>query len=78
MYDWPEVRRPIDALWVAIADRLRPLGVDAPNHLWRPDDPYQLWTSPDLLVSDICGLPVATGLRGRVEVLGTLDHGVEG
>ena len=78
MYDWPEVRGPIDALWVAIADRLRPLGVDAPNHLWRPDDPYQLWTSPDLLVSDICGFPVAAGLRGRVEVLGALDHGVEG
>ena len=31
MYDWPEVRDEVDALWSAIARRLGEAGVDAPT-----------------------------------------------
>ena len=31
MYDWPEVRDAVDALWSAIVERLRANGIEAPN-----------------------------------------------
>ncbi|MBT3246139.1 MAG: PhnD/SsuA/transferrin family substrate-binding protein [Actinobacteria bacterium] len=78
MYDWPEVRDEVDALWAAIARRLCQVGVDAPVGLWRPDHVSELWVAPNLLAAQVCGLNVVGSLRGRVEVLGALDYGVEG
>jgi len=78
MYDWPEVRTAVDALWAAIADRLRGAGVDSPAAVWRPSDVEDLWMHPDLLVGEICGHQVVDEFRGRVEVLGAFDRGVEG
>lgn len=51
------------------------------------DDPQdrtlmQLWLSPDLLLSQTCGYPLVTALRGKVQVIGRpayhLPHSVEG
>lgn len=78
MYDWPEVRAEVDALWGAVATRIRADGLDAPSNLWRPDAVEDLWTHPDLLVAETCGFQVVGTLAGRVEVLGVLDHAVEG
>jgi hypothetical protein len=74
MYDWPEVRDEVDALWSAIGARLSDAGVDAPDALTRTDRFDDLWTHPGLLVGQACGLNVAEGLRGRVEVLGALGY----
>lgn len=35
MYDWPERRADVDAEWSAIRDRLRAVGIVAPDHLVR-------------------------------------------
>lgn len=35
MYDWPEARGSVDAQWMAIRDRLRAAGIDAPEVLVR-------------------------------------------
>ena len=78
MYDWPEVRDEVDALWSAIARRLGEAGVDAPTGLWRPERVEELWDTPDLLVGQTCGLNVVGDLRGWMEVLGVLDYAVEG
>ena len=78
MYDWPEVCDEIDALWTAIAARLCDAGIEAPQSLSRPDRLEDLWTVPDLLLGQACGLDVVDGLRGRVEVLGSLDYGIGG
>ncbi len=78
MYDWPEVRDEVDAVWAAVAGRLREAGVEAPASLWRPDHVVDLWDHPDLLVGQTCGADVVGSLAGRVEVLGALDYGVEG
>ncbi len=78
MYDWPEVRAEVDALWAAIAERLLEAGIEAPDSLWRPDHVVDLWDHPDLLVGQTCGGDVVGSLRGRVEALGALDYGVEG
>ena len=78
MYDWPEVHGAVDALWAAIYRGLRDAGIDAPEGVWRPDRPEDLWTHPDLLIGEICGYQIVNELRGRVEVLGVLDRGVDG
>ena len=76
MYDLPEVRAATDALWGAVAGHLRAAGVDAPLALDRPDDLHAAWTDPDLLVSQTCGFPLVTSLRGRVALLGAFTYAV--
>jgi ABC-type phosphate/phosphonate transport system substrate-binding protein len=78
MYDWPEVHDAVDALWAAMAERLRDAGMDAPGSVWRPELSEELWVHPGLLVGETCGFQVVDELRGRVEVLGSFDRGVDG
>ena len=78
MYDWPEVRDEVDALWTAISIRLCDAGIKAPTRLWRTEHKVDLWDHPELLVGECCGLNVVTTHHGRVEVLGALDRGIEG
>ncbi|MBQ90775.1 MAG: phosphate ABC transporter substrate-binding protein, partial [Acidimicrobiaceae bacterium] len=74
MYDWPEVRDEVDALWSAIGARLSDAGVDAPEALTRTDRFDDLWTHPGLLVGQACGLNVAEGLRGASDTCRTSEH----
>ncbi len=78
MYDWPEVAAANDAFWVAIASRLRKSGIAAPPMLdrWRSSD--TIWRHPDLLLSQTCGFPFSTRLRGMVRLVGTPIYDVPG
>ena len=78
MYDWPEVHDAVDALWSSISARLGVAGIDAPASVWRPSDIADLWDHPDLLVGEACGVQIVAEYRGRLEVLGVLDHAVDG
>jgi ABC-type phosphate/phosphonate transport system substrate-binding protein len=78
MYDWPEITAATDRLWDAIRDGIRAAGIDAPRKLSRSGDPTRLWTDPDLLLGQTCGLPYVRFLRGRVAPLGSPDYGVPG
>lgn len=79
MYDLPELRDANDALWAAIVARLRARSVfDAPDHLMRDQTPEALWTDPDLLLAQACGLPLATRLEGRVRVVATPRYRARG
>lgn len=78
MYDWAVVRAETDRFWALIRDHLRQDGISAPETLTRGADLWAEWLSPDLLLSQTCGLPFRTGLLGRVTYVGTLDYGIEG
>lgn len=78
MYDHPGVRDATDALWAAIRDRLRAAGIAAPECLSRSDDLFGLWRSPDLLLGQICGLPIRTEFHAKVTLLGAIDYGLDG
>jgi ABC-type phosphate/phosphonate transport system substrate-binding protein len=78
MYDWPEIRPATDALWRAMRDAIRHVGITAPEELSRGGDTMALWTDPDLVLGQTCGLPFVRHLRGGVAVLGAPDHGVPG
>ena len=76
MYDWPEIRAETNRFWALIRDHLRRAGIDAPDHLDREKDLRQSWLSPDLLLSQTCGLPYRSELHEQVSLVGTLDHGL--
>jgi ABC-type phosphate/phosphonate transport system substrate-binding protein len=72
MYDFPELVPAHDALWAAIADRLRAAGIDTvPETLTRTEDLLSLWRDPGLVLGQTCGYPLMTTLAGRARVVAT-------
>ncbi|MDF1853893.1 PhnD/SsuA/transferrin family substrate-binding protein [Pseudooceanicola sp.] len=78
MYDRPESRSATDALWVAIRDQLRTAGIAAPEGLSHDGDLWAEWQSPDLLLSQTCGLPFRSRLHRQVALVATPDYGLPG
>lgn len=79
MYDRPELRAETDRYWALIRDRLRATGIAARESLVRDDRAWMAgWLSPELLLSQTCGLPFRARLQGHVTLIGTPDFGVEG
>lgn len=66
MYVAPEPIRQANERWLAlILERLNSARLEAQN-LSLPD----IWLSPDLLLTQTCGYPLMTALRGQVRVVG--------
>jgi ABC-type phosphate/phosphonate transport system substrate-binding protein len=79
MYDLPHVMAANDRLWARIRDGLRKAGQPAPDMLTRGVDNLLVqWQSPDLLLSQTCGMPYRTRLHGKVTLIGTPDYGLRG
>ncbi len=78
MYDWPALRATTDELWDRAAQGLRSVGIAAPPALDRGGMLYQSWLRPDLLLSQTCGMPYVRRLRGKVRLVGAMDHGLPG
>jgi ABC-type phosphate/phosphonate transport system substrate-binding protein len=78
MYDWPEVQWAHDALWSAIAERLNARGIAAPAKLDRARPTEEVWRDPGLVLSQTCGWPFATRLRGTVQLVATPVYAVDG
>ncbi len=75
MFDFNELQSAHDALWSAIADELRCLGIDAPRTLTRPEVPLSRhWRHPDLLFSQTCGFPYAAYYRPHLSLIGTFHY----
>ena len=71
MYDRPETAAANDRLWAGIARALAAEGLAAPAALDRATGLWETWTSPDLLLSQTCGLPYRTRLHGQVTLVAT-------
>ncbi len=74
MYDTATTRAANDRLWSAIRNRLG----KGPTELDRETDAHAQWENPDLLLSQTCSLPYRTDLKGKVQLVGTPDYGVDG
>ena len=74
MYDMPDTQAANDRLWTAI----RAAYGRGPENLDRTTDPHDTWLSPDLVLSQTCGLPYRSGLHRHVRLVGTPDYGVDG
>src|SRR5262245_52721169 len=72
MFDQPaEARSANDALWVAVRDRMRAGGFDAPDALDRQGTYNSYWLQPDLVFAQTCGYPYVAELKGRVRLVAT-------
>jgi ABC-type phosphate/phosphonate transport system substrate-binding protein len=79
MYDLPEVAHATDALWSALARRLRDAGLqDVPEELQRGVDPRRIWASPDLLFAQTCGFPLVHEFDGKLSLIATPRYAVPG
>lgn len=79
MYDLPEVARATDALWAALARRLRAGGLeDVPDRLERAADPHEVWASPNLLFAQTCGFPLTHAFAGRLALVATPCYAAAG
>ncbi|UWQ91929.1 PhnD/SsuA/transferrin family substrate-binding protein [Aliisedimentitalea scapharcae] len=74
MYDRPETAAANDRFWSAIQAHLGA----GPAALTRDVDFWEVWHSPDLLLSQTCGMPYRTRLHGQVQLVGTPDYGLPG
>jgi len=75
MYDRPETRDVTDRFWAHTRDALREQNVEAPDSLTRNAQLMEQWTSPDLVLSQTCGLPFRKFLAGKVTVVARPDFG---
>lgn len=74
MYDWPEERGAVDALWRTIRARA---GGDLPARLTRPrGEPALLahWRDPALVFSQTCRGPLSLGMLPGLRVLAQPDY----
>jgi ABC-type phosphate/phosphonate transport system substrate-binding protein len=78
MYDFPEVAAANDALWRAIAERLRARGVEAPAGLTRGGELTALWRDPGLTFAQTCGYPFMTSLSDAVVLVATPEYDFPG
>ena len=68
MYDRPETQAANDRLWNLVREGY--MG-RTPEALTRDDDLWGQWLSPDLVLSQTCGMPYRTSLHGKVALVGT-------
>lgn len=74
MYDLPPIQGANDRFWAGIRGALG----FGPEHLNREDDVWQIWTDPDLVLAQTCGMPYRTRLHGKVSLVATPDYGLPG
>ncbi|MDM5175761.1 PhnD/SsuA/transferrin family substrate-binding protein [Massilia sp. DJPM01] len=72
------IRAGYDALFEALLGALRVDGFGAAVELERAPALPEFWTRPDMLLSQTCGYPYLTRLRGRVALLATPAYAFPG
>ncbi len=67
MYDLPEIRAATAAFWASLAGNLRRHGLaDVPDKLLHDRPVSDLWSDPDLLISQCCGSDVVHSYNSRL------------
>ncbi len=76
MYVRPETKGAHDRYWALIREELSKFGIDSPETLSQDAPAYDVWQSPDLVLSQTCGMPYRLHLQGKVALVGTPDYGM--
>jgi ABC-type phosphate/phosphonate transport system substrate-binding protein len=79
MYDLPEIQPASDALWAAVASRLRDAGLaNVPVALARQLGHHEAWSHPDLLFGQSCGYPALHAYSERLRIVAAPIHDAPG
>ncbi len=79
MYDHPEVRGALDALWAGIARNLVREGMaDVPRGLVHGRPLGELWSDPDLFLSQCCGFNIVKSYTRTLRPIATPRYGAPG
>lgn len=78
MYARPELAAAHGRYWALIRDALAARGVMTPENLSNDAEEFAVWTAPDLVLSQTCGMPYRTRLAQKVTLIGTPDYGLRG
>lgn len=78
MYMRSEVGAAHDRYWQAIRSEMLVRGIRCPETLSDADDLMAMWLSPDLVLSQTCGMPYRLHLHDKVKLVGTPDYGIDG
>ena len=77
MYQRPQLVEAHDLFWSLIRKHLAGAGVDSPQTLSQDAEEFFVWTHPDLILSQTCGMPYRTWLHDKVQLVGTPDYGLD-
>lgn len=78
MYARAELADAHSRFWALIRQELAARDIDSPEQLANDADEFEVWTAPDLVLSQTCGMPYRTSLHEKVTLIGTPDFSVEG
>lgn len=78
MYARPELETATARYWADIRAALATRRITAPEVLSNDADAFDVWTAPDLVLSQTCGMPYRLWLHEQVTLIGTPDFAVEG
>jgi ABC-type phosphate/phosphonate transport system substrate-binding protein len=78
-YDLPPIRGAIEAWWAGLAKAMRAEGIEKPpDRLFWPEDCDRHWLEEKFLLTQTCGYPLMTVLKGRFEVVATPCYAAPG
>jgi len=79
MYDLPEIRAATAAFWASLVANLRRHGLaDVPDKLTHDRPVSELWSDPDLLISQCCGADVMHSYKNRLLPIATPEFAAPG
>ena len=76
MYARPELEGAHTRYWALIREELAQVGIDTPETLSQDSPAFDVWESPDLVLSQTCGMPYRLRLKEKVSLVGTPDYGL--
>ena len=77
MYARPELVSGHERFWALIHSELLAVGIDAPAQLDQTAFGLDVWTNPELVLSQTCGMPYRLWLSDDVTLVGTPDYGLD-
>ena len=73
MYERPQLADAHRRYWHLIRHKLSQRGIESPQALSQQAEEFSVWTHPQLVLSQTCGMPYRTRLHGKVTLIGTAD-----
>ena len=71
MYERPELQGAHARFWDLVRSALADNGIAAPETLSQDADANSVWTDPEMVLSQTCGMPYRLWLHGKVQLIGT-------